>query len=156
MREVLTRNPGETDKDFFTRAAAVIAEYRKMGNEAAADACFSDIFPELYPIIVEMVECESARNRLDDETENEYYDRVMLLVPKIFHKYNNPEFTDEKYNDEQFKIKTFLKTRTRHCIREAVAKRLGITTWDAKYLLEIRRARMSIAKRKKLTRVKFL
>ena len=130
----------------MTRVAAYIALLKKQGLLNEADEASNVAFWEIFDIIKEMVECESRRCKLDDQTQEAYMTRVMNVAPKLIYKFNNPEYMDDKYEGKQFEVKTFFKSRTQYCIREAVASVLEITPEEAKVLLKIRSARATLAR----------
>ena len=145
MKETLKRNPEESYKEYLTRVAAYIALLKKQGLLNEADEASNIAFWEIFDIIKEMVECESRRCKLDDQTQEAYMTKVMNVAPKLIYKFNNPEYMDDKYEGKQFEVKTFFKSRTQYCIREAVASVLEITPEEAKVLLKIRSARATLA-----------
>ena len=145
MKETLKRNPEESYKEYLTRVAAYIALLKKQGLLNEADEASNIAFWEIFDIIKEMVECESRRCKLDDQTQEAYMTKVMNVAPKLIYKFNNPEYMDDKYEGKQFEVKTFFKSRTQYCIREAVASVLEITPEEAKVLLKIRSARAALA-----------
>ena len=142
----LTRRIGETDREYLTRAAVYIAKLKNDGNTKAAEEASYVAFWEIYDTVEEMVKGESRLYRLDEKTQEKYMDKMMSVVPKILYKYNNPDYIDEKYEGKQFKVKTFLKSRTRYCIRESLAAAMEISNDDAKILLKIRSARLALAR----------
>ena len=118
MKETLKRNPEESYKEYLTRVAAYIALLKKQGLLNEADEASNIAFWEIFDIIKEMVECESRRCKLDDQTQEAYMTKVMNVAPKLIYKFNNPEYMEDKYEGKQFEVKTFFKSRTQYCIRE--------------------------------------
>lgn len=151
MKEALLRNDKESDMEYFTRVAAYIETLREIGNEYEIKKSFKIIGRWLVPIVEEYVECESAVYRLDDDTKVLFSDKVYATLLRIFHKYNNPKYMDVRLRSEQYEIKTFIKSRCKCCIREAVADRLCISQADARKLLKIRQVQEQIARDKEIS-----
>lgn len=75
-----------------------------------------------------------------------YSERVYSVVERDFYKFNNIEFLKEQDKDKQFEFKTFLKNRTKDCVRDAIADTLGISQYKCRQLLKIRAIRAEIAR----------
>ena len=146
MKEEFKRRAGETDKEYFTRVAKMIYELKLAGKKDEATEGFKEVCNELVPIVEQVIDCESIRNRLDEDTKLDYAERVYAVISKIFYRYNNPAFMKEKDAGKQFEIKTFIKSRTQYCMRNAIAHSLGIAHDRARILLRIRSVRETIAR----------
>lgn len=138
MKEKFKRRVGETDKEYFTRVAKLIYEFKLAGKKDEAAEGFKEVCNELVPVVEQVIDCESIRNRLDEDTKLDYAERVYTVISKIFYRYNNPAFMKEKDAGKQFEIKTFIKSRTQYCMRNAIAHSLGIAHDRARTLLRIR------------------
>lgn len=146
MRTDLIRKNNERSKEYFTRAAAIIAGLKAEGKESEAAECLSEVYGSLYDIIEEVVECESRKYRLDENTRLRYSDNVHDIVVEDFYKFNNPKFL--KDSSKQYEIKTFIKNRTRCCLRTAIADSLGISQNACRVLFKVREIRADISKEK--------
>lgn len=146
MNTDFQRRTGETDKEYFTRVAKLIYELKIAGKKDEAAEGFKEVCNELVPILEQVIDCESIRNRLDEDTKLDYAERVYAVISKIFYRYNNPVFMKEKDAGKQFEIKTFIKSRTQYCMRNAIAHSLGIAHDRARTLLRIRSVRETIAR----------
>ena len=136
----------ENEKEFFTKKAAEIASLKKAGMEEAAEACLKSIGDRLVPVVEQMIDCESISFKLDENTKFAYSDRVYKVVKRDFYKFNNPEFMRSEDVGIQYELKTFLKSRTKDCIRDAIAYSLGISQYNCRILLRIRSARYALSK----------
>ena len=136
----------ENEKEFFTKKAAEIASLKKAGMEEAAEACLKSIGDRLVPVVEQMIDCESISFKLDENTKFAYSDRVYKVVKRDFYKFNNPEFMRSEDVGIQYELKTFLKSRTKDCIRDAIAHSLGISQYNCRILLRIRSARYALSK----------
>lgn len=143
--DLLNREDYETDREYFTKAAAYIDRLRISGNEVAVRKAFKQIGRWLVPVIEEYVDCESARYKLNEDIKIFFSEKVYETIYRIFHKYNNPMYMDLKYAGDQFELKTFIKTRCKCCMRDAIADILGIKPKDARKLLKIIQAKDTIA-----------
>lgn len=146
MNTDFQRRTGETDKEYFTRVAKLVYELKLAGKKEEADEGFKEVCNELVPVVEQVIDCESIRNRLDEDTKLDYAERVYAVISKIFYRYNNPAFMKEKDAGKQFEIKTFIKSRTQYCMRNAIAHSLGIAHDRARTLLRIRSVRETIAR----------
>ncbi len=146
MNTDFQRRTGETDKEYFTRVAKLIYELKLAGKMDEAAEGFKEVCIELVPVVEQVIDCESIRNRLDEDTKLDYAERVYAVISKIFYRYNNPAFMKEKDAGKQFEIKTFIKSRTQYCMRNAIAHSLGIAHDRARTLLRIRSVRETIAR----------
>ena len=61
---------------------------------------------------------------------------------------------DEEDYGKTFELKTFLKSRTKDCVRDAIADTLGISQYKCRLLLQIREARTRIATEKMISETK--
>ena len=151
MNEEFKRRAGETNRDYFTRTAKMLCDLKAVGKQVEAANGFGIVARELFPIVDQVISYESFRNKLDDETKQDYRDRVYDVIISDFYKYNNPDFMKEENRGKQYAIKTFIKRRTQYCIREAIANTLGIANDRARTLLRIRRVREDISKELEIT-----
>lgn len=146
MNEEFKRRAGENDKRYFTR----VAKMKLAGKKDEATEGFKEVCNELVPVVEQVIDCESIRNRLDEDTKLDYAERVYAVISKIFYRYNNPAFM-KKDAGKQFEIKTFIKSRTQYCMRNAIAHSLGIAHDRARTLLRIRSVRETIAKEREIS-----
>ena len=144
--EELTRKPNEIGKEYFTRTATIIANLKAEGKEEEAVECFAKVYELLFDVIEQVVGGESVKNRLDEDTQMSYSYKAHDLIAKEFYKYNNPAFM--KDGAKEYEIKTFIKNRTKCCMREAIADNLGISVNGCRVLLKIRSVREKLATEK--------
>lgn len=135
-----------SDKVFFTEKAAIVAELIKKGNLEEAKSVIRAIGDRLVPVVEQFIDCESICYKLDENTKMKYSERVYSVVERDFYKFNNIEFLKEQDKDKQFEFKTFLKNRTKDCVRDAIADTLGISQYKCRQLLKIRAIRAEIAR----------
>lgn len=136
----------ESEKEFFTKKAAEIASLKKAGKEEEAKACFRETGSRLVPIVEQFIDCESAQYKLDENTKFMYSEKVYDVVERDFYKFNNPEFMKPEEVGIQYELKTFLKSRTKDCVRDAIARSLGISQYKCRILLKIRSTRFTLSK----------
>lgn len=136
----------ESEKDFFTKKAAEIASLKKAGKDEEARECFRETGNRLVPIVEQFIDCESAQYKLDENTKFMYLEKVYDVVERDFYKFNNPEYMKQEDGGIQYEIKTFLKSRTKDCVRDAIARTLGISQYKCRILLRIRAARYELSK----------
>lgn len=134
-----------SNKEFLTEKATIVATLLKEGRTEEAKEVFRSCGCILVPIVEQFVDCESASYKLDENTKMNYADRVYNVVERDFFKFNNPEFMKEQDLGKLFEFKTFLKSRTKECVRDAIADTLGISQYKCRLLLRIRVARTQIA-----------
>ena len=94
------------------------------------------------------------KRKLNENTKIKYADRVYNVVERDFYKFNNPEYMDEEDYGKTFELKTFLKSRTKDCVRDAISDTLGISQYKCRILLQIREARTRIAMEKMISESK--
>lgn len=82
----------------------------------------------------------------DENTKFMYSEKVYDVVERDFYKFNNPEFMKPEEVGIQYELKTFLKTRTKDCVRDAIARSLGISQYKCRILLKIRSTRFTLSK----------
>lgn len=139
------------DKEFFTEKAAIVAGLLKDGKAEEAKEVIRTIGHRLVPVVEQFIDCESASYKLDENTKIKYADRVYNVVERDFYKFNNPEYMDEEDYGKTYGLKTFLKSRTKDCVRDAIADTLGISQYKCRLLLQIRDARTRIATEKMIS-----
>ena len=142
------------DKEFFTEKAAVVADLLKKGKAEEAKEVIRSIGYRLVPVVEQFIDCESICYKLDENTKIKYADRVYNVVERDFYKFNNPEYMDEEDYGKTFELKTFLKSRTKDCVRDAISDALGISQYKCRILLQIREARTRIAMEKMISESK--
>lgn len=147
MYEELVRAENESNKEYFTRAAAYIKQLKDAGMEKQAREAMGVVMEWLAPIMMQHIECEIAANDLDENTGVDYSIRVFDVIGRDFYKYNCPEYMKEENKDKLFEIKSFIKKRTQYCIGDAIAHNLGITQAEGKMLHKIRRVRSGLARK---------
>ena len=87
MKEKFKRRVGETDKEYFTRVAKLIYELKLAGKKDEAAEGFKEVCNELVPVVEQVIDCESIRNKLDEDTKLDYAERVYTVISKIFYRY---------------------------------------------------------------------
>lgn len=99
MYEELVRAENESNKEYFTRAAAYIKRLKDAGMEKQAKEAMRIVMEWLAPIMMQHIECEIVANDLDENTGVDYSIRVFDVISKDFYKYNCPDFMkEENYN----------------------------------------------------------
>lgn len=145
--EELKRRNNESNKEYFTRAAAYIKKLKDAGQNEQVKAAMGIVMESLAPIIMQHVDCEIAANDLDENTGIDYSIRVFDVINKDFYKYNCADFMKDENKGKQFEIKSFIKKRTQYCIGDAIAHNLGITHAEGKLLNKIRKVRRDLARK---------
>ena len=119
VKGMMTLGKGEVFKQIVQDfAAAEIASLKKAGMEEAAEVRLKSIGDRLVPVVEQMIDCESISLKLDENTKFAYSDRVYKVVKRDFYKFYNPEFMKPEEVGIQYELKTFLKSRTKDCIRD--------------------------------------
>ena len=147
MHSDLICTPDESNTEYFTRAAAYIRDLKETKPEREVSDAMKAINEYLIPLIMHHVDCEIKSNHLDENTGIVYGNMVLDVIEKNFHKYNSPKYLSEKKQDKCFEITTFIKSISRHCIRDAIAYNLHLTKNEGKKLYEIRCARHKLSEK---------
>lgn len=92
MKKELVRRVNESDRDYLTRVAAIIAELKSEGEEDEAYECYKAVGVIIVPIMEQFIDCESVAYKLDGDTKCIFSEKVYDVVERDFYKFNNPDY----------------------------------------------------------------